>query len=250
MEAGEKMKRKIVNIDSDKCNGCGLCADACHERAIELVDGKARLVSDEYCDGLGDCLPACPVGAIKIIEREAAAYDEAAVQARIGDTACAHGSCRERHSGCPGQAAKMIKKGGCQSGCTHEGSSQERSSRSELRQWPVQLALINPGASYLKEADLLIAADCTAYAFADIHQDYMKGRVTIIACPKLDRYDYPGKLAEIFRLNNVKSITVLRMEVPCCGGLVHLIRQAMLDSQTTVPLQVITVNTDGSIMEG
>jgi len=243
------VQRKIVSIDAGKCNGCGLCVNACHERAIKLADGKAKLVSDEYCDGLGDCLPACPAGAITIIEREAAAYDEAAVQARTDGAACVTGSCREHPLGCPGQAAKTINKGGCESGCEPDCSNHGRPNRSELRQWPVQLALVNPGAAYLKGADLLIAADCTAYAYADIHKDYLQGKITIIACPKLDRYDYSEKLAELFRQNNIKSVTVLRMEVPCCGGLVQLLKNAILAAQAVVPLQIVTVRTDGTIIE-
>ncbi|MGI5839177.1 MAG: ATP-binding protein [bacterium] len=243
------MKRKIISIDAGKCNGCGLCAQACHERAIEIINGKARLVSDEYCDGLGDCLPACPTGAITIVEREAAAYDEAAVRSRIDAAADVSGSGRGCRAGCPGQAAKTLKRDSCQSVCVHDCGSEEKPSRSELRQWPVQLALLNPAASYLNGVDLLIAADCTAYAYADMHKDYLKGRITVIACPKLDRYDYSGKLAEIFRRHNIRSVTVLRMEVPCCGGLVQIVRRALLASEASVPLRVITVGTDGAILE-
>ena len=192
------MIRRIINIDAEKCNGCGACARACHEGAIDIVDGKARLTRENYCDGLGDCLPECPTGAITFEEREAPAYDEAAVL-----------------------AAKQKK------------------------QWPYQIKLVPVSAPCFKGAELLIAADCTAYAYAKFHNDYMKGRVTLIGCPKLDAVDYSAKLTEILKYNDIKSVTLLRMEVPCCGGLEAAAKKALQDSGKTIPLQVVILSTDG-----
>ncbi|EDS78158.1 ferredoxin [Clostridium botulinum C str. Eklund] len=203
------MIRKIISINEDKCNGCGICATACHEGAIEIINGKAKLISDEYCDGLGDCLPGCPIDAIKIIEREADEYNEEAVQERM----------KEREE-----------------------------SISELSQWPVQLNLINPHSEFLNNADLLIAADCTAYSYANFHREFIKGHVTMIGCPKLDDIQYyKEKLTEILRYNNVKSIKVIRMTVPCCGGIVSAAKEAMLNSGVIVPYSEVIIDTDGSI---
>ncbi len=254
------MQRKIVSIDASKCSGCGLCVNACHEGAIELVDGKAVLVSDEYCDGLGDCLPACPEGAITIIEREAADYDEAAVEGRQRERAASSGCA----GGCPGSAARVLGghhhggQGGCPGsaarklvghhhggqGCCSGGAELQ----SELRTWPIQLALVNPRASYLDGADLLVAADCTAFAYAGIHPEFMRDRVTLIACPKLDHYNHQEKLAAIFGGNDIRSLTVLRMEVPCCGGLVHIVRQAIEASGKELTPRVVTIGTDGRVL--
>lgn len=235
------MKRKIVEINEEKCNGCGLCAKACHEGAIQMIDGKAKLISDEYCDGLGDCLPACPTDAIKIVEREAEAYDEEAVKARM-EMAKKPAPC-----GCPGTAARKIERKPVVVKKNVEENVE--ASASELRQWPVQLKLVNTKASYLENADLLVAADCTAYAYADFHKDFIKDHVTVIGCPKLDdnKY-YEEKLAEILKSNNIKSITVVRMEVPCCGGIVSAVKNAMLKAQTIVPYKEVTISTDGSII--
>lgn len=194
------MVRRIIEIDREKCNGCGLCAKACHEGAIGMVDGKAKLLRDDYCDGLGDCLPACPTGAISFTEREAQAYNEAAVQA------------------------------------------------SSLRQWPVQLKLLPIRAPWFNGADLLIAADCTAYSYANFHKDFMKGRVTLVGCPKLDAVDYAVKLTEIFRNNDIRSVTVARMEVPCCGGLEFAVKRALQESGKNISCQVITISIDGMIL--
>ena len=195
------MIRKIIQIDENKCNGCGLCAGACHEGAIGMVGGKAKLLRDDYCDGLGDCLPACPTGAITFVEREAAAYNEAAVQA------------------------------------------------SSLRQWPVQIKLAPMRAAWFDGAKLLIAATCTAYAYAKFHEDFIKGHVTLVGCPKLDGVDYSMKLTHIFRENDIREVTVVRMEVPCCGGLPFAVQKALKESGKNIPLKVVTLSTDGSIIE-
>ncbi|MGE5629154.1 MAG: 4Fe-4S binding protein [Solirubrobacterales bacterium] len=235
------MKRKIVEINEDKCNGCGLCAKACHEGAIQMVDGKAKLISDEYCDGLGDCLPACPTDAIKIVEREAGAYDEEAVKARMEKAK------KPMPCGCPGTAERKIER----KPAVVKKSVEENveTPASELRQWPVQLKLVNTKASFLDNADLLVAADCTAYAYAGFHKDFIKDHVTVIGCPKLDdnKY-YEEKFVEILKNNNIKSITVVRMEVPCCGGIVSAVKNAMLKAQIIVPYKEVTISTDGSII--
>lgn len=199
------MIRKIIQIDTEKCNGCGLCAKACHEGAIGMVDGKAKLLRDDYCDGLGDCLPACPVNAISFTVREAAAYDEAAVLAKKG-------------------------KG------------------SQLQQWPVQIRLVPVEAPFFQGADLLVAADCTAYAYAEFHKEFIRGRVTLVGCPKLDSVDYAEKLTEILRNNEIRSVTVVRMEVPCCGGMENAVKRALHASGKFLPWQVVTISTDGKIL--
>lgn len=255
------MKRKIIEIDEALCNGCELCVSACHEGAIQMVDGKARLISDAYCDGLGDCLPECPTGAINMIEREAAPYDEEMVMAKIREREAAekaeaasaehhHGAPAEKGSpcGCPGMAMKTMERGKKDKPKhSHHGDDVP----SELSQWPVQLNLVHPQAPYLKGADILIAADCTAYAYGNFHKEFIKGKVTLIGCPKLDDNQYyTEKLAEIFRINSPRSITVTRMQVPCCGGIVSAVRQAMLDAKTVVPYREITIGTDGSLIQG
>ena len=229
------MKRRIIHIDEEKCNGCGACAAACHEGAIGMVDGKARLLRDDYCDGLGDCLPACPTGAITFVEREAAAYDEAAVLAAREQKACPSG-------GCPGSAARAIAPGQAPA----EGPRQA----SQLRQWPVQIKLAPINAPWFDGAGLLIAADCTAYAYANFHQDFIKGRITLVGCPKLDGVDYAEKLAEIIRNNAVRSVTVVRMEVPCCGGIEYAVKKALQSSGKFIPWNVVTISTDGRILNG
>lgn len=227
-----EMLRKIIKIDEDLCIGCGLCADACHEGAIQMVEGKAKLMRDNYCDGLGNCLPVCPTGAISFEEREAAAYDEAAVQAsKNQDLPC----------GCPGTQSKMIK---------HKQSVKETlpESESELMQWPVQIKLVPINAPYFNQANLLIAADCTAFAYADFHHKFIKNHITLIGCPKLDAGDYSEKLTEIIKNNAIKSVTIVRMEVPCCGGIVEAAKTALQNSGKFIPWQVVTISTDGSII--
>lgn len=244
------MIRKIVNIDEKKCDGCGICVKACHEGAIEIVNGVAKIVSDEYCDGLGDCLPGCPMGAINIIERESVPYDDDAVQMRKNkiETAKTQLPC-----GCPGTAAKRIEKSSSKLNSTIKVSkklvNESEESISELRQWPVQLKLVNPNAEYFKGANLLVAADCTAYAYGNFHKEFIKDNITVIGCPKLDDNEYyKQKLVAILKNNNIKSITVVRMEVPCCGGIVEAVKKAMLEAQIIVPYKEVTITTDGSVL--
>ncbi|HHT05528.1 MAG TPA: 4Fe-4S binding protein [Hydrogenispora sp.] len=245
-----KTIRKIISIDEEKCNGCGLCITACHEGALQLVDGKAKLISESYCDGLGDCLPECPTGAITIEEREAAPFDEAAVKenmARMAQAKAETNNPPPLACGCPGTNARTIrpKTPAAQEAATPASTAPV----SQLRQWPCQLQLVPVNAPYLQDANLLIAADCAAYAYANIHQDFMRNKVTLIGCPKLDAADYSEKIAAILAANEIKSITVLRMEVPCCGGLVHAVKTALMKSGKLVPWQVITIGTDGTILE-
>lgn len=227
------MIRKIIKIDEDKCNGCGLCAKACHEGAIGMVNGKAKLLRDDYCDGLGDCLPVCPTNAITFVEREAAAYDEAAVKARQQQL-------RQHGGGCPGSKAFTIQKDCAAPHCS--GAVQQES---ELRQWPVQIKLVSVTAPYFEHADLLIAADCTAFAYGSLHSEFMKGKVVLIGCPKLDDGDYSEKLAAIFAANDIQSVQVVRMEVPCCGGIVSAVESALEKSGKSIPLSIATISIDG-----
>jgi len=251
------MIRKIIHIDESKCNGCGLCAKACHEGAIGMVDGKAKLLRDDYCDGLGDCLPVCPTGAITFVEREAAAYDEAAVKAKMAAKALAkelqgvQSSCSA--GGCPGSAPKDMRSNSTSARQDTKDStgSESRDSApqtSKLANWPVQIKLAPLKAPYFDGANLLIAADCTAYAYADFHSQFMKNKVTLIGCPKLDSVDYSEKLAEILRQNDISSVSVIRMEVPCCGGIEAAVKNAILDSGKFLPTQVVTISTKGDII--
>ncbi len=242
------MKRKIISIDEALCNGCSLCVSACHEGAIQLVAGKAKLVSDSYCDGLGDCLPACPTNAIQMIERDAAEYDEAAVQARIAaqPTPAPATALPPMPCGCPGEMAKSIAREPAKSA---PSAAPATAPVSELTTWPVQIKLVNIHAPYLQRAALLIAADCTAFAFADIHRKFMRNKVTLIGCPKLDEGDYAEKLTALLQANEIKSVTVLRMEVPCCGGIATAVQRALQASGKMIPWQVVTISTDGKILE-
>ena len=236
------MIRKIIRIDESKCNGCGACAAACHEGAIQMVDGVARLTREDYCDGLGDCLPACPTGAISFEEREAPAYDEAAGTA--AQAAKAAQSVGELPCGCPGSAAKSLER--------RPGPSPvqpARESESQLSQWPVQIKLVSPMAPYFQGCRLLVAADCTAYAYANFHQRFIRGHVTLVGCPKLDSVDYSEKLTEILMRNDVKSVTVVRMEVPCCGGIELAVKKVLQASGKMIPWQVVTIGTNGTILE-
>lgn len=230
------MVRRIIQIDEEKCNGCGACAAACHEGAISMADGKARLTRDDYCDGLGDCLPSCPAGAISFIEREAAAYDEAAVKAAQREKE--NSSC-----GCPGTNAKQIQ---------HEMPADTPAGvttmQSQLSQWPVQIKLVPVRTSYFDGANLLIAADCTAYAYGNFHDRFIRNRITLIGCPKLDEGDYTEKLTAIIRENDIKSVTIVRMEVPCCGGLEYAAKAAIQASGKFIPWQVVVVTTDGNVI--
>ncbi|MCI9511663.1 MAG: 4Fe-4S binding protein [Oscillibacter sp.] len=225
------MLRKIIKIDQEKCSGCGACADACHEGAIDMVDGKAVLTRESYCDGLGDCLPACPAGAITFEEREAPAYDEAAVLRTKA----------EKNKGCPGARPQTLR-----SQPTEEAAV---SNASRLSQWPVQIKLAPVRAPYFNGANLLIAADCAAYAFGDFHNTFIKDRVTLIGCPKLDEVDYAEKLTEIIAGNQIKSVTIVRMGVPCCGGLENAVKRALQSSGKPISWQVAVISTDGRILE-
>lgn len=274
------MVRRVIHIDQEKCNGCGICANACHEGAIGIVDGKAQLLRDDYCDGLGDCLPTCPTGAITFVEREAAAYDEAAVKAHMerrkqeaGQTA---GHSADQHSsavketpvftGCSGSRARQIVHEetpvftGCPGSRSQQISHEETDAaqneapaalfhlQSQLTNWPVQIKLAPVRTPYFNKARLLIAADCTAYAYANFHQEFLKGKVALIGCPKLDDVDYSEKLAEIIKENDIQSVTIVRMEVPCCGGLQHAAMTAIQNSGKFIPWQVVTISIDGKIL--
>lgn len=272
------MKRTVIKIDEEKCVGCGLCVNACHESAIQLIDGKAKLVSEEYCDGLGNCLPSCPTDAIKLIEKDAKEYSEKAVKERkekLNSMDNKENAKNEEENkleplacGCPGHEAKTFDRSNNDSPFKMASSHNEKRKEvkdkmarmdknsennvnvsSELRQWPVQLKLINSRASYLDNADILIAADCTAYAYGNFHKEFIKDKVTIIACPKLDDNDYnKEKIKEIIELNNLNSITVVRMEVPCCSGIVSAVKSAMLETETIVNYKEVTISTDGKVL--
>lgn len=226
------MKRRIIEINEEKCNGCGACANACHEGAIAMVNGKAKLMRDDYCDGLGDCLPACPTGAIQFVEREALAYNEAAVLA----------SKQNKAGGCPGSRMMSFDR-------KESAVSETVNVTSQLRQWPVQIKLAPINAPYFNNANLLIAADCSAYAYANFHNDFIRNKITLIGCPKLDSVDYSEKLTEIIRSNDIKSVTIVRMEVPCCGGLEMAAKKAIQDSGKFIPWNVVTISTDGKILD-
>ena len=223
------MKRRIIHIDEEKCNGCGACAAACHEGAIAMVNGKAKLMRDDYCDGFGDCLPNCPMGAISFVEREAAAYDEAAVKAN---------KAAKNADGCPGSRPARIQVKKADTGdCP-----------SQLQNWPVQIRLAPIRAEYFSGADLLVAADCSAYAYGNFHRDFISGKVVLIGCPKLDPVDYAEKLGEILAANDIKSVTLTRMQVPCCGGLEMALKRAIAACGKRIPFKVVTFSNDGKIL--
>lgn len=240
------MIRKIIHIDEEKCNGCGLCAEACHEGAIDIIDGKAKLVRENFCDGLGDCLPTCPTGAISFEEREAPAYDEAAVKkAQEGK---AHEHAMHAGGGCPGSRMMQFAKSRSNAEEAEEDAAPARQT-SRLGQWPCQIKLVPVQAPFFDGAKLLIAADCTAYAYANMHEDFMKGKVTLIGCPKLDSVDYTEKLTAIIANNDIQSVAVVRMEVPCCGGLQMAAENALRASGKFIPWQVYTISVDGRILD-
>lgn len=227
-------KRRIIKINDEKCNGCGACAAACHEGAIGMLDGKAKLMREDYCDGLGDCLPACPTNAITFEEREAPAYDEAAVLK-------AKQLKSEVHShGCPGSQTMTISR---------DATATAVTAASQLRQWPVQIKLVPINAPYFENADLLIAADCTAYAYGNFHNEFIRNHIVLIGCPKLDNVNYAEKLTQIIASNNIKSITITRMEVPCCGGIEYAVKQAIQVSGKTAPCKVVTISADGKLLD-
>lgn len=227
------MIRRIIHIDKEKCNGCGICVSACHEGAIGMINSKATLLRDDYCDGLGDCLPTCPTNAITFVEREALAYDEIAVKANM----------EKKKSGftCPGSMAKSINR--------NIQKTNETKIESRLMQWPVQIKLAPINAPYFNNANLLIAADCSAYAYGNFHNEFMQNKITLIGCPKLDSVDYSEKLTEIIRTNEIKSVTVVRMEVPCCGGIENSVKKALIDSGKFIPWNVVTISTNGEILK-
>ncbi|MDF2988225.1 MAG: 4Fe-4S protein [Eubacterium sp.] len=243
------MKRKIIQIDEEKCNGCGLCVNACHEGALVMENGKAKLISDSYCDGLGNCLPECPTNAIKIIERDADAFDEELVKTHMEKRAAAAAPAVHphppMHGGCPGSRAIAIKR-------TVEKPASQTASEpltSELMQWPCQIKLVPVNAPYFENCDLLIAADCTAFAYANIHKDFIKNRITLIGCPKLDEGDYSEKLTAILANNNINSVKILRMEVPCCGGIVNAVKTALIQSGKMIPWSIVVIGTNGEIRQ-
>ena len=269
------MIRKIIHIDEEKCNGCGLCAAACHEGAIDMVGGKAKLVRENYCDGLGDCLPGCPTGAITFEEREAPAYDDTAVKKTQEESRKAamtmtteeimkiedenerrklmtakmkeEGGMHHAHGGCPGSRSMQFHR---EESCDAEAQTLTSAKPvSRLAQWPCQIKLVPTQAPFFDGAKLLIAADCTAYAYANMHEDFMKGRTTVIGCPKLDDIDYSEKLTEIIASNDIKEVTIVRMEVPCCGGLEQAAKNALQASGKFIPWQVVTISRDGRILD-
>lgn len=235
------MIRQIIKIDEEKCNGCGLCVLACHEGAIGMVAGKAKLLRDDYCDGLGNCLPACPTSAISFEEREAEAFNEAAVMnnAKVKQP-------QAPSFGCPGTHSKMLERK-----VVNEPKVElsPTTVQAQLNQWPVQIKLVPQNAPYFNNANLLIAADCTAYAYGNFHNEFMKNKITLIGCPKLDEGDYSEKLTGILKMNNIKSVTVVRMEVPCCGGIENAVKTALKNSDKLIPWQVVTISTDGRILD-
>ena len=233
------MIRKIIRISEEKCSGCGACASACHEGAIQMVNGKAKLTREDYCDGLGDCLPACPTSAISFEEREAPAYDEAAVLKAKQEKAPETLPC-----GCPGTHAKAINRE--ESPCCDTAAAHVTS---QLRQWPVQIKLVPVNATYFDGANLLVAADCTAYAYGNFHNEFIRNHITVVGCPKLDDVDYTEKLTQIIANNNIKSVTVARMEVPCCGGIENAVKQALQTSGKFIPWRVVVISTDGKILD-
>lgn len=237
------MKRRIIKINAEKCNGCGLCAEACHEGAIGMVGGKATLLRDDYCDGLGDCLPVCPTNAIGFEEREAAAYDEAAVKANMLNKQAQK---KPLPCGCPGTHSKKILPKETES---TSGENAFAPPVSRLSQWPVQIKLVPANAPYFDGAHLLIAADCTAFAYGDFHEKFIKNHITLIGCPKLDMTEYAEKLTEIIKNNNIASLKIVRMEVPCCGGIEHAAKQALQKSGKFIPWQVYTITVDGQLAD-
>lgn len=237
------MLRKIINIDEEKCVGCGMCAEACHEGAIEMVNGKAKLVKENFCDGFGDCLPACPTGAITFEEREAPAYDEQAVKKAKENKNMEKVKHEHHEGGCPGSRLAQFSRN------EDDAPVSVGKPVSRLAQWPCQIKLVPTVAPFFDKAKLLIAADCTAYAYANMHEEFMRGKTTIIGCPKLDDIDYSEKLTEIIKNNDIKSVTVVRMEVPCCGGLQRAAENALRASGKFIPWQVVTISRDGRILD-
>lgn len=264
------MIRQIIKIDENKCNGCGLCVNACHEGAIKLIDGKAKLIRDDYCDGLGNCLPVCPTGAITFEEREALAFDEKAAMAEKSNIEMINNKNSDKDSecsakpeikplacGCPGTHSKLLQRKVCNNNSESlktqifKDNKDESFAKNEsfLQQWPVQIKLVPVNAPYFNNASLLVAADCCAYAYGNFHNDFIKNKITVIGCPKLDDCDYSEKLSEIIKNNNIKSVTVVRMEVPCCSGIENAVKQALIKSGKMIPWKVVVISTEGDILE-
>ena len=242
-----KVVRQMIKIDEDKCDGCGICITACHEGALALVDGKAKVIKDDYCDGLGDCLPVCPQGAISFETREAAPYDEAAVKARMAESERLKKMEEVLACGCPGSQSRSFSRNVHAEAPKMPATARDMGSR--LMQWPVQIKLVPVNAPYFHNANLLIAADCSAFAHGNFHNEFMKNKITLIGCPKLDEGDYADKLTEIIAGNDIKSVTVVRMEVPCCGGLENAVKRALINSGKMIPWQIVTLSTEGEVLE-
>lgn len=236
--------RKIIEINEDKCVGCGLCANACQQGAIAMVDGKAKVVRDDYCDGIGNCLPVCPVGAISFSER-----DVINNKSEEANTTEKHSPKVTIPSGCPGKKTQVINRETVKSEVLAASVSKDFAVASQLNQWPVQIKLVPVNAPYFDNAKLLVAADCTAFAYGNFHADFMKNKITLIGCPKLDEGDYTNKLTSIIKENNIKSVTVVRMEVPCCGGIENAVKNALINSGKMIPWQVVTISVDGEVLD-
>ncbi len=241
------MVRQMIKIDEEKCNGCGKCVSACHESALAIIDGKAKLIRDDYCDGMGDCLKnGCPTGALSFETREALPYDKEAVEANMKKAAEAKQTAGDApQGGCPGSRIRQMNRQLAEKAA----SPVQTASTSQLQNWPVQIKLAPVQAPYFDGAKLLIAADCTAYAYANFHQEFIRGKVTLIGCPKLDAVDYSEKLKEIIANNDIKSVTIVRMEVPCCGGLEMAAKKALQESGKFIPWNVVTISIDGEILD-
>lgn len=241
------MIRQMIEIDEELCNGCGICVDACEESALKIIDGKAKLIRDDYCDGLGNCLPACPTNAIRFVQREALPFNEEEVKKNMEMAEKEKKKVLALQGGCPGSRMMSIQRE--QNKPVRESSVTSADMSSQLVSWPIQIKLVPVNAPYFDGANLLIAADCTAFAYGNFHEKFMKNKITLIGCPKLDNIDYSEKLAQIIKNNNIKSVTITRMQVPCCGGMVSAVKQALIDSGKMIPWNVVVISTEGELLE-